>query len=242
MFVKVCGTTSEEDALLAVAMGADAVGFVFAPSPRKVAPQLVADIVKRLPPEIVTVGVFRDETPQRVLSIAQNAGLKAVQLHGREGPEDSVWLSSRIPMVIQAFSAADPRVRRAANYGAGVVLLDAPNPGSGEVFDWSLAAEVPPGPLLMIAGGLHPGNVAAAVARTKPWGVDVVSGVEREPGHKDPIKLRDFVAAARSAGDEIDREHGPFPRRAPSGDATGPDAPGEDGIEAVAPYDWQEEV
>ena len=242
MFIKVCGTTSEEDALLAVAMGADAVGFVFAPSPRKVAPQFVADIVKRLPPEIVTVGVFRDETPQRVLSIAQTAGLKAVQLHGHEGPDDSIWLSTRIPMVIQAFSAADPRVRRAAGYGAGVVLLDAPNPGSGEVFDWSLAAEVPPGPLLMIAGGLHPGNVAAAIARTKPWGVDVVSGVESAPGRKDPIKLRDFVAAARAAADEIEREHGPFPRRAPGGG----DSPGgaEEGGEpgADAPYDWQEEA
>jgi phosphoribosylanthranilate isomerase len=241
MFVKVCGTTSEEDALLAVAMGADAVGFVFAPSPRKVAPQLVADIVKRLPPEIVTVGVFRDESPQRVLSIAQTAGLKAVQLHGHEGPEDSVWLSKRVPMVIQAFPAADPRVRRAARYGAGVVLLDAPNPGSGEVFDWSLAAEVPPGPLLMIAGGLHPGNVAAAVARTKPWGVDVVSGVEREPGRKDPIKLREFVAVARSAGDELEREHGPLPRAArEEGNGSGVADEGE-GAAAEPPYDWQDE-
>jgi len=234
MFVKVCGTTSEEDALLAVAMGADAVGFVFAPSPRKVAPQHVADIVKRLPPEIVTVGVFRDESPQRVLAIAQIAGLKAVQLHGHEGPEDSKWLSTRVPMVIQAFSAADPRVRKAAGYGAGVVLLDAPNPGSGEVFDWSLAAEVPPGPLLMIAGGLHPGNVSAAIARTKPWGVDVVSGVESGPGRKDPIKLREFVAAARAAGEAIDREHGPMPARAGGGL---PD----DEVDA-APYDWQEEA
>lgn len=239
MFIKVCGTTSEEDALLAVAMGADAVGFIFAPSPRQVAPQFVADIVKRLPPEIVTVGVFRDESPQRVLAITQMAGLKAVQLHGHEGPEDSKWLSSRVPMVIQAFSAADARVRRAAGYGAGVVLLDAPNPGSGEVFDWSLAAEVPPGPLVMIAGGLHPGNVAAAIARTKPWGVDVVTGVERVPGHKDPIKLRDFVAAARSAAEEMDREHGPMshPGRAGPGDDQD-----DGGVQDGAPYDWQEEA
>ncbi|HVA76225.1 MAG TPA: phosphoribosylanthranilate isomerase [Acidimicrobiales bacterium] len=238
MFVKVCGTTSEEDALLAVAMGADAVGFVFAPSPRQVAPQHVADIVKRLPPEIIAVGVFRDESPQRVLAITQIAGLKAVQLHGHEGPEDSTWLSTRVPMVIQAFPAADPRVRKAANYGAGVVLLDAPNPGSGEVFDWSLAAEVPPGPLLMIAGGLHPGNVSAAIARTKPWGVDVVTGVEREPGKKDPIKLREFIAAARAAAEEIEREHGPMPARAGAG---GAGSPGEDAPDS-APYDWQEDA
>ena len=84
MFIKVCGTTCEDDALLAVALGADAVGFVFAPSPRQIAPQIAGDIAKRLPPEIVTVGVFQDESPERVLSVAHQAGLRAVQLHGRD--------------------------------------------------------------------------------------------------------------------------------------------------------------
>lgn len=199
MFVKICGTTSEDDALLAVAMGADAVGFVFAPSPRQVAPQLAADIVKRLPSHIIGVGVFRDEAPKRVLSVAQKAGLRAVQLHGHEPPGVSEWLSTRIPMVIQAFAAGDARVRRAGEYGAHVILLDAPHPGSAQVFDWALAAEVPPGHNVMIAGGLDAGNVGAAIARTHPWGVDVASGVERQPGHKDPVKLRDFIRAARAA-------------------------------------------
>jgi len=152
-------------------------------------------------------------------------------------------------MVIQAFPAADPRVRRAGNYGAGVVLLDAPHPGSGEVFDWSLAAEVPPGPLLMIAGGLHPGNVSAAIARTRPWGVDVVTGVERSAGVKDPIKLRDFVAAAKAAGEKIDREHGPMNLRgggesgagSTNGSGSGSGDAGESAA-APAPYDWQEEA
>lgn len=219
MFVKVCGTTSEEDALLAVALGADAVGFVFAPSPRQVAHQVAADIAKRLPPEIVTVGVFRDEAPSRVVRIAQDAGLKAVQLHGHETPEDARWIRRRVPMLIQAFAAGDERVRRVADYGADVVLLDAPHPGSGQVFDWAFAAEVPDGQRLVIAGGLTAGNVAAAVARTRPWGVDVVSGVERSPGHKDPAKLREFIAAVRAA-----------------------EAPGESsaGTEP-GPYDWQED-
>ena len=222
MFVKICGTTSEDDALLAVAMGADAVGFVFAPSPRQIAPQIAGDIIKRLPPEIVSVGVFRDEAPQRILSIAHFVGLRAVQLHGHEPPEDAQWLGSRVPMVIQAFPAGDARVRRAADYGAHAILLDAPSPGSGEVFDWALAAEVPSGQRVMIAGGLNPGNVAAAIARTRPWGVDVVSGVESAPGRKDPIKLREFMKAARDAADKIEFE-------SPAG------TPG-------ALYDWQEDV
>jgi phosphoribosylanthranilate isomerase len=207
MFVKICGITSEDDALLAVAMGAEAVGFVFAPSPRQIAPQVAADIIKRLPPEVISVGVFRDSAPQRVSDVAHATGLKAVQLHGHEPPEDAHWIHTRVPMVIQAFAAGDARVRRAAEYGATAILLDAPSPGSAQVFDWSLAAEVPAGQRVIIAGGLHPGNVAAAIAHTRPWGVDVASGVEKEPGVKDPIKLRDFVQAARAAFEALEAEH-----------------------------------
>ncbi len=206
MFVKVCGTTSEDDALLAVALGADAVGFIFAPSPRQIAPQVAGDIVKRLPPEIVTVGVFQDEPPERVLRIAHRAGLRGVQLHGHEPVATARWLSPRLPLVIQAFPAGDARVRSAPEYSAHVILLDAPSPGSGRVFDWSLASELPAGERLMIAGGLNPSNVAAAVAQARPWGVDVVSGVERAPGRKDPIKMRAFIAAARAASAELEGE------------------------------------
>lgn len=208
MFVKICGTTSEDDALLAVAMGADAVGFIFAPSPRQVAPQVAADIVKRLPPEVIGVGVFRDAVPQRVSDLAGAAGLKAVQLHGHEPPDDARWLATRVPMVIQAFAAGDARIRDAADYGATAVLLDAPSPGSAQVFDWSLVAEVPAGQRVILAGGLDPSNVAAAIARTRPWGVDVASGVERSPGRKDPIKLRDFVQAAREAFGLLEQDGG----------------------------------
>jgi phosphoribosylanthranilate isomerase len=225
MFVKVCGTTSEDDALLAVALGADAVGFIFAPSPRQIAPQIAGDIVKRLPPEIVTVGVFRNESPARVLRIAHLAGLRAVQLHGREPPEAARWLSARLPMVIQAFPAGDRRVQHAPEYQAHAVMLDAPHPGSGQVFDWSLAAELPTGQRLIIAGGLTADNVAAAVARARPWGVDAVSGIERQPGHKDPIKMRDFIAAARQA--EAELAGPPLPDR---GDDAGP------------LFDWQVEL
>src|SRR5215213_1442618 len=99
MFVKICGTTSEEDALLAVAMGADAIGFVFAPSPRQVRPNLVADIIKRLPPQVMTVGVFRDEFPERVVEIVNSIGLRAAQLHGHESAEQASWIRERVPFL-----------------------------------------------------------------------------------------------------------------------------------------------
>lgn len=197
MFVKICGTTSEADALLAVALGADAVGFVFAPSPRQIAPGVASDIAKRLPPEIMTVGVFRDEAPSRVVEIVNGVGLRAAQLHGHETAEQARWVRERVPFVIQAFPAGAPVVARAAEFGVDAVLLDAPRPGSGQVFDWALA-EVPDGLRLMLAGGLTPDNVTEAIARVHPWGVDVVSGVEKSPGVKDPIRLRAFIAAAKA--------------------------------------------
>jgi phosphoribosylanthranilate isomerase len=219
VFVKICGTTNEEDALLAVAMGADAVGFIFAPSPRQISPAVARDIAVRLPPEILTVGVFRDEHPERVVDICTHAGLKAAQLHGREQPEQARWVRSRLRWVIQAFPAGDPAITRAAEYGVDAVLIDNPNPGSGEVFDWKLAGEAPTGTRLILAGGLTPDNVGAAVAAVQPWGVDAVSGVEKEPGHKDPVKLRAFVAAARAAA-----------------------APPYEGDEDLRPFDWQEDI
>ncbi|MDQ1373597.1 MAG: phosphoribosylanthranilate isomerase [Actinomycetota bacterium] len=217
MFVKICGTTSEDDALLAVAMGADAIGFIFAPSPRQVHPAKVSDIVKRLPPEILTVGVFRDEHPERVVSIINQAGLKAAQLHGHESAEQSRWVRERVPITIKAFPAGSAAVGKAKDYGADLVMLDAADPGSGQIFDWRLVDGVPPGTRLVLAGGLTAENVVDAIGQSHPWGVDVVTGVESEPGRKDPRKLRAFVAAAKSAA---------VPRYE---------------NEAIGPYDWQAE-
>ena len=199
MFVKVCGVTSEEDALLVVAMGADAVGFVFAPSPRQIAPRRAAEIARRLPPEIVTVGVFRDEARDRVVEVAHAAGLRAVQLHGSESPADTHWIRQRVPLLIKAFPAGDPRLEQADEYAADAFLVDSPTPGSGEVFDWSLAEGAPAHRRIILAGGLTPENVGDAVRVVRPWGVDVATGVESAPGRKDPSKVRAFVEAARAA-------------------------------------------
>jgi phosphoribosylanthranilate isomerase len=206
VFVKICGITTEEDALLAVAMGADAIGFVFAPSSRQIAPARAADIAKRLPPEILTVGVFRDEAPQRVVDLVNASGLRAAQLHGHETAEDTGWIRRRVPVVIKAFPGGDPELARAASYGADVVLLDSASPGSGRVFDWSLAEGAPSGLRILLAGGLTPENVAEAIDRVRPWGVDVSTGVESSPGVKDPSKVRRFINAAQDA--EPDDYHG----------------------------------
>ncbi len=203
MFVKICGTTSEEDALLAVALGADAVGFVFAPSPRQVTPSLVADIVKRLPREIVTVGVFRNDTPGHVVEVVNGIGLRGAQLHGDESLDATRWVAERVPLTIRAFPAGHPEIRSVGRSGAQVLLVDAPTPGSGELFDWRLVEGVVDHAHLLVSGGLDAGNVAEAIARFRPWGVDVVSGVEASPGRKDPARLRAFMHAARSAEEAL---------------------------------------
>jgi len=206
MFVKICGITNEDDALLATALGADAVGFVFAPSRRQVKPDVVRDIVKRLPREITTVGVFRDDHPAHVVDVASRVGLHAVQLHGREPMSEVQWIRERVRFVIQAFPAGDPALAAAANSPADVILVDSPDPGSGRVFDWRLAEGAPSGVRLLLAGGLTSHNVAEAIKLVRPWGVDVASGVEAAAGLKDPRKLRQFIEAAREATVD-DAEH-----------------------------------
>ncbi len=223
--MKICGITREDDALLAVAMGADAVGFVFAPSKRQIAPSIARDIVRRLPPEILTVGVFRDEAPARVIDIVNATGLRAAQLHGHESVDTTRAIRSRVPLVIKAFPAGDPGLDHVDDYGADVILIDSPRPGSGEVFDWSLAEGRPDGHRVILAGGLTPDNVADAVRQVGPWGVDVASGVESargEPGQKDARKVKAFVEAARSASPP---------------QALRPDAD----LDGFGPYDWMED-
>lgn len=202
MFVKICGITNEQDALFAVAMGADAVGLVFAPSPRQIQPSQARDIVRRLPYETLTIGVFRDETPQRALEVANIVGLGGVQLHGREAPGEVAWLRNRVGFVIKAFAPGDPLLERVADYDVDAVMLDSKVPGSGTVFDWSLAENLPLDKKLILAGGLTPENVGAAIEQVRPWGVDVSTGVERAPGHKDASKVMRFVSAAKAYEDD----------------------------------------
>ena len=212
MFVKICGITNEEDALAVTALGADAVGFVFAPSPRQITPGRANDIIKRLPPDVLTVGVFRDEDPGRVLNLALKAGVKAVQLHGHETPAQAAEIRPHFPVLIVAMPAGDPKLTSFDRYGADALLLDAPTPGSGAVFDWAMAEDITVNRRVILAGGLTPENVISGIEQVRPWGVDVSTGVEEKPGIKDAMKVRAFIKNARSVDFESphDVEPGPF--------------------------------
>ncbi|HEY6533579.1 MAG TPA: phosphoribosylanthranilate isomerase [Acidimicrobiales bacterium] len=208
MFVKVCGITNRDDALFALAMGADAIGMVLAPSKRRVHPDTVRDVVQALPSDAVVVGVFRDERPETILEVVEHARLRGVQLHGHEIPRDASLIRRKVPFLVQAFVPGDPRLERLDEYPIDAVMLDSSVPGSGVAFDWNLAEGVAPGKRVILAGGLTPDTVADAVEQVRPWGVDVSSGVEAEPGRKDPRKVRRFVAAASEALSEFSADTG----------------------------------
>jgi phosphoribosylanthranilate isomerase len=216
-WVKICGTTNLEDALTAVEAGADAVGFVFyEKSPRNVTVQAAREIVEMLPESVEKVGVFVNETPERVSAIADEAGLTAVQFHGDEYKKSETYsMERKVFLCVPADLAAVAR-KGAMSIGSvlafpknlGAVMLDSSTSkhrgGTGEPFNWREAKawvfavrQLHP---VVIAGGLRADNVSEAIGILKPWGVDVVSGVEARPGKKDPEKVRAFVRAVRAAG------------------------------------------
>lgn len=200
--VKICGLTTVEDARGAVAAGADLVGFVFFPaSPRRLAPP-DAEWVRQVDGAL-RVGVFRDQSPAFVDTMAEVAGLDLVQLHGGESPATCRRLGGR-ERVIKAIPVAGPLDWETVAAYADVarILFDTASPtggGTGRPFDWSLLAHRPAELEFLLAGGLTPDSVAGAVARLSPAGVDVASGVESQVGVKDPARMAAFVAAARGA-------------------------------------------
>ena len=205
MFIKICGITNEQDALLAVALGADALGFIFAPSPRQVAPQRVKEIVRRLPQNVLTVGVFRDEHPQRVIDMVRESGVVGAQLHGHESPANVAEVMVEINWVVKAVVAGSIEAQRADEYLTNLILVDSPSPGSGLAYDHDLISQIPSTVRVLLAGGLTDENVGAAISQVAPWGVDVSSGVEKSHGYKDPIKLKRFIENARAAFDALNQ-------------------------------------
>ena len=194
--VKVCGMTSLKDALVAVEVGADAVGFIFyKKSPRSVTMKTVREIVLELPPFVDTVGVFVDETAEQINKIADYCNLDIIQLHGDESPTFCKKIRRK---VIKAFRIKDMQsVKKISNFQVSGFLLDTFSEklhgGTGKVFDWNLALPAKKfGPVIM-AGGLTPNNVQQAVRQIRPYGVDVCSGVESEPGIKDHKKIKAFL-------------------------------------------------
>jgi phosphoribosylanthranilate isomerase len=205
MFVKVCGITSLEDALVAVDAGADALGFNFyRRSSRYLAPEDARRIIERLPSTVMSVGVFVNEgEPEQVARIADVARLTAVQLHGDESPEYCYTLRDRfIIKALRVSNGFEPQSVK--GYETDAILLDAytedARGGTGRVVDWELAKRVRElVPQLFLAGGLSPENIAGAIATVKPDAVDACSGLERAPGKKDPEHVRAFIIAARAA-------------------------------------------
>lgn len=220
-WVKICGTTNLKDAEAAVRAGADALGFIFAPSPRRIAVEAARKIVSRLPEKVEKVGVFVDEDMETVWATMERAGLTAVQLHGHETPR-LIKRMVAYRMLDRPLGAERPKIFKAIPVGgdpysalryvegaeevlAGVLLDSAggrTRGGTGAAFDWKAAAdfifELGQRYRLVLAGGLTPENVPRAIGMFHPWGVDVVSGVEKEPGKKDHEKVRAFVKAAKA--------------------------------------------
>jgi phosphoribosylanthranilate isomerase len=198
--VKICGITRLEDALEAVRLGADALGFNFWPgSKRFIAPAEARRIIRALPPLVTTVGVFVDPSHDEAVAAAAVSGVQVLQLHGDESPE--ACRAFQLP-VVKALRVAGPEaLAEVARYrGLAGILLDAASPGyggSGLTFDWSIAREAATRVPLLLAGGLVPKNVGEAVRAVRPWAVDVASGVESSPGVKDPEKLARFIRAAK---------------------------------------------
>ena len=217
--VKICGITRLEDARLAVEMGASALGFNFFPrSPRYIPPAAASAIIRQLPPFVVSVGVFADETDAgRVCAVAREARVGALQLHGpRFPPANGPTVNGPIVNVNGIFGGY-PVIRavpirdrlepeRFAASGVSAFLLDAFDPeligGTGRTIDWALAREAKKFGPVILAGGLTPENVGQAIRQVEPFAVDVASGVESAPGKKDPAKLRAFFAAVERADRE----------------------------------------
>lgn len=212
--VKICGIRRPEWAVAAADAGADAIGLVFAESPRRVTVAEAARIATALPPWVTPVGVFVDESPERIRALAAEVGLAAIQLHGDEPPDTPAKLA---PLkVIKAFRIAAPadleaacQWRSAAEQAGRLpdaYLVDAAprggaRGGTGQPADWGLAAQMVADGFwpLILAGGLTPENVAAAIVTVRPWGVDGSSGLESSPGEKDPEKIREFIRGSQKS-------------------------------------------
>lgn len=204
VWIKVCGVTSEADAVSAADLGVDAIGINLIPSSRRyVQPDVARAIARALRGRVETVGVIADQEPRAAADLLAFTQLDWLQLHGSEAPE---WLEALLPRAFKALRIAGREdVAQAGQFAGERLLVDAKVEGhlggTGHAFDWSLVRELATRRSLVLAGGLHPDNVAEAVAFVRPWGVDVASGVERagDPRRKDPERVARFVAAVRQA-------------------------------------------
>jgi phosphoribosylanthranilate isomerase len=203
-WVKICGMTNMEDSLRAASLGVDALGFIFAPSPRRIEPALAKKIILALPKTLLRVGVFVNEEEKEIQRVAKYCGLNALQLHGEESPE---YCQRFFHPVFKAIPIRDfESLKVMEKYEDVSILLDTYSPvqagGTGSPFSWEIALKAKEKRDFILSGGLNPGNVGRAIKKLRPWGVDVCSGVEMIPGKKDLLKMTDFVREVRKADGE----------------------------------------
>ena len=202
--VKICGITNLSDAEHALRYGADALGFVFAESPRRIAPQKAAKIIRKIGPRVAPVGVFVNEKPENVLKIAWECQLSTVQLHGDESLATIKDIRKAGALkVIKSFRIANAAdLARIESFEADAYLFDTKADGrfggTGKSFDWTLLKNAKFRRPVILSGGLKPGNIEEAVRAVCPYGVDVSSGVEKSPGKKDPKLVKEFIERAKS--------------------------------------------
>ncbi len=203
-WIKICGITNMEDALEAASMGVDALGFVFAPSPRRIAPSIAREICRSLSRLILKVGVFVNQDFSEVEKIAIECGLTALQFHGDESPEYCQRVS--LPIIKALRIKGFESLKEMERFPQTALLLDTFSPvqadGTGISFPWEIALKAKEMRNFILSGGLNPGNVGEAIQYVKPFGVDVSSGVESRPGKKDLFKMTEFVKEVRKADEK----------------------------------------
>jgi phosphoribosylanthranilate isomerase len=205
--IKICGITNMEDALAAVDYGADALGFVFYPrSPRYVTPEKAREIITQLPPFVSTVGVFANETHEKMREIIEFSGIDILQLHGDE-PSDACYIWHRVIRALRVMDFSDLKPLEVCR--ASAFLLDTYSAesygGTGQIFNWDIAVEAKRFGRIILSGGLNPDNIEKAVRYVRPYAVDVSSGIEEEKGKKDLKKMKVFIERAKKALSEVVR-------------------------------------
>jgi phosphoribosylanthranilate isomerase len=200
-WIKFCGTTNLEDALKAASLGVNALGFIFAASPRRIEPDAARKIILSLPETLLKMGVFVNEEAKEVQRLTDYCGLTALQFHGKESPEYCRRFSLPVYKTIHVKNWES--LTDMEKYHAVSILLDSYSPvqagGTGNPFPWKIAIAAREKRNVILSGGLNPSNVREAIEKVRPLGVDVCSGIERVPGRKDPSKMIDFVEEVKKA-------------------------------------------
>jgi phosphoribosylanthranilate isomerase len=213
IFIKVSGVTTEDDALFSIGLGASAIGFDFGPTPRQISVNAAHDIVRRLPAGAISVGVFRNEMPQRIVEIANTLGLSAVQIDGTVAPEEITYVSERVNTVLRSLPSTANREFVAALSSVDYLVIPESDDQYSLMDCLELFGDQELRTPIIASGGLTPSNVVDIVQNYPVWGVDVRTGVEKSVGEKDPVLLGQFIANARWAFDNayVERHHDEWP-------------------------------